>query len=289
MRLKLCLILLFLCCSLFAQQENTQKKGKLFRIRTYKPIYFLLANHTTNINTNPTSSNPLNNVIDRQFLDDTELKFQLSFKAKLGRIEKIFGIDVNADTWIAYTQTSRWQVYNTAQSRPFRETNYEPEVFVQIPFDSESEKWKGIYWGFGLNHQSNGRSLPFSRSWNRLIFQLGIERDNYFILVKPWLRIQEDILEDDNPDIENFIGRIEVSSAYKKGDHNISLIVRHSLRTGDNNRGSFRFSYAYKALDYLKIHTQIFSGYGENLIDFNHRQTTFGIGVSLVDWLDVLD
>ncbi len=289
MRLRFFLFLLLISCGLFAQQNDSVKKNKLFKIRAYKPIYFLLANHTTNINTLPSSGNPLNTVTDRQFLDDTELKFQLSFKAKLGRIEKLFGMDINADTWIAYTQSSRWQVYNTAQSRPFRETNYEPEVFVQIPIDSENEKWKGVYWGFGLNHQSNGRSLPFSRSWNRLIFQLGIERENYFILIKPWLRLEEAAAEDDNPNIQDFVGRFELSSAYKKGNHNVSLILRHSLRNGNRNRGSYRFSYAYKALDYLKIHTQIFSGYGENLLDFNHKQTTFGIGVSLVDWLDVFD
>lgn len=288
MQRKLVLIFIFICSISFGQKKDSISDSKLFRIRTYKPIYFLLANHTTNINTRPSSGNPANTVTERQFLDDTELKFQLSFKAKLGRIERLFGIDINADTWIAYTQTSRWQVYNAELSRPFRETNYEPEIFVQIPFDSDSPEWKGVYWGFGINHQSNGRSLPFSRSWNRLMFQLGIERENYFVLFKPWLRLEEDPADDDNPNIQDFIGRFELSSAYNKGNHNVSLILRHSLRTGDRNRGSFRFSYAYKALGHLKIHTQIFSGYGENLLDYNHKQTTFGIGVSLVDWLDRL-
>ena len=270
----------------FGQKKDSIQKTKPFRIRAYQPIYFLLANYTNNINRTPTSGNPINNVLTPQNLDATELKFQLSFKAKIGRIEKLFGLTINADTWIGYTQTSRWQFYNTDESRPFRETNYQPEIFVTIPIDSKSEKWKGVFWGFGFNHQSNGRALPFSRSWNRLMFQLGIERDHYSIILKPWLRIEEDSIDDDNPRIQNYIGRFDLTSAYKKGRNNLSLSIRHSLRFGNENRGSLRFDYSYQAFGYLKIHTQIFHGYGESLLDYNHKQTTIGLGVSLIDWLD---
>jgi phospholipase A1 len=279
-------ILLFLSTQLLLGQENDSiNKQKSFRIRAYKPIYFLF-NHTNNVNTYPRSINPLNTVEQRQYLDDTELKFQLSFKAKVTRIRKIWSKSINADIYIAYTQTSRWQIFNSELSRPFRETNYEPEFFVNIPFDSNADSWKGVFWGFGFNHQSNGRSLPFSRSWNRFIFQLGLERDHYFILLKPWLRIKEEITEDDNPDIEDYIGRFELTSGFNKGDHSISLALRHSLKTGSKSRGSFKVNYAYRAFGYLKLNAQIFTGYGESLLDYNHRQTTFGLGISLVDWLD---
>jgi phospholipase A1 len=56
-------------------------------------------------------------------LDQTEGKFQLSFKFKLADLDDTIG----ASVWAGYTQQSHWQVYNGEQSRPFRETNYEPE------------------------------------------------------------------------------------------------------------------------------------------------------------------
>jgi phospholipase A1 len=180
---------------------------------------------------------------------------------------------------------SHWQVYNAGLSRPFRETNYEPEVFGIWGFDQPLFLgWRARFLGLGLNHQSNGRAEPLSRSWNRVIAQAGLEQGDWSVLVRPWWRIKERS-DDDNPGIERYIGQGELVITRKAGAHVASLQLRHSLKGGDESRGSVLLDWAFPVSSYLKGHLQVFSGYGETLIDFNHRQTTVGLGVSLVEWM----
>lgn len=255
---------------------------KLFKIIPYKPVYILFANYTTAINNFPVSDNPLNSVTTATEFSNTELKFQLSFKSRA--IKNLFGDKIGGNLWIGYTQSSRWQLYSANISRPFRETNYEPELMLVFHTPYKLFGFEGVLSGIGINHESNGRSNPFSRSWNRVVLQFGWERPSWSIVLRPWWRLPEDRIEDNNPDIEDYVGRTELLTVFTKGRHNVSLLAKHSLRTGNRNRGSVRLDYAFQLLDNLQLQTQIFHGYGENLIDFNHKQTTFGLGISLLQW-----
>ena len=262
--------------------DTVKNQSGLFKIKQYKPVYILLGNYTNDINEQPQSDNPNNSVSEAIPLDQVELKFQISFKTKV--YNNIMGAKLGGDIWMGYTQTSRWQVYNTELSRPFRETNYEPEIMYIMPTHYEIWGLKGLFAGIGLNHQSNGRSDPVSRSWNRVIAQIAWETDCLSIVLKPWFRIQEADDDDNNPGIENYMGRGELMAAYGKGRHDLSVIARHSMRLGDNNRGSIQIDYAFQIWDNLKLNAQLFHGYGESMIDYNHKQTTIGIGLSLTQW-----
>lgn len=262
--------------------DTHSNQSGLFMVRQYKPLYFLLGNYTSNINQKPQSDNPNNSVPDKMPLKPIELKFQISFKMKV--VNDLMGSKLGGDIWMGYTQTSRWQLYNGDISRPFRETNYEPEIMYIRSTPYEICGVKGLFAGIGINHQSNGRSDPLSRSWNRMIAQIAWESEHLSIILKPWWRIQESAKDDNNPDIENYMGRGELMAAYGKGRHDISLIGRHSMRFGENNRGSIQLDYAIQIWDNLKLHTQIFHGYGESMIDYNHKQTTIGFGLSLTEW-----
>lgn len=251
-----------------------------FLIRPYKPVYVLPVVLTTVVNHRPSSPNPANNVSEFIPWRATEAKFQLSLKTKL--FEGLFG--GQGDVWGGYTQSSRWQVYNGALSRPFRETNYEPEGMLVFATDYPVLGLRGKLLGLSLNHQSNGRGNPLSRSWNRLIGLVGLEQGNWSLMLRPWWRVPENAGADNNADIGNYLGRAEAVLTHHWGGQIISLQLRHSLRSGGNARGSGQMDWAFPISGNLHGHLQAFSGYGESLIDYNFKQTRLGLGVSLVEW-----
>ena len=252
----------------------------IFQLRGYKPVYALPGFWTSKVNDTPHSPNPGNTVATPQQLDDIEAKFQISFKTKL--VENLFG--ENGDLWAGYTQSSRWQAYNAGISRPFRETNYEPEVMLVVRNNYSLFGWKGRMMGASLNHQSNGRSDPLSRSWNRAIFSAGLDREHWALVLRSWYRIEEPAGRDNNPDIGDFVGRGDALLVYNRDGHELSLVGRHSLRGGDRSRGSLQLDWGFPINNLLRGHVQVFDGYGESLIDYNHRATYIGLGFALLEW-----
>lgn len=260
--------------------DSTSTRGT-FIITPYKPIFLLPVRWTSHTNEKPRSGNGGEEYIvpEGEDYNNVETKFQISFKTKL-----LQGIFWNkADLWVGYTQVSHWQVYNGSLSRPFREINYEPELIVNVPIKFDFLGFKGRMIGVAFNHQSNGKSLPFSRSWNRIIFHVGLERKNWSVYARPWIRLPDE--EDDNPNITDELGRADLNVIYTSEGHVLSLIGSHNLSFGTAVKGNLTFSWSFPIKGNLRGYLQASHGYGETLIDYNHRQTTVGIGCSLVEWL----
>ncbi|MPW40453.1 phospholipase [Acinetobacter sp. Ac_877] len=261
---------------------SPESKLGTWQVRAYKPVYVLPAFWTSKKNEQPVSKNPQNVVASDEIvpLDSMEMKYQLSLKTKA--FENIFGD--NGDLWLGYTQSSRWQMYNADESRPFRETNYEPEASLMFRTNYEMFGLNGRLLGVTFNHQSNGRSDPWSRSWNRVIFNVGFERENFALMIRPWYRIEENAKDDNNPDIEDYIGRGDLTAFYRYKEQDFTLMLRHSLKGGDDSRGAAQFDWNFPISGRLRGKFQLFHGYGESLIDYNHKATYVGLGVSLLDW-----
>lgn len=268
--------------SLLDKRWELSQDSKLgtWNIRAHQPVYLLPAFWTSKKNEFPYSPNPQNDVQEDQNLKSMEAKFQISLKTKA--VENIFG--KNGDLWLGYTQSSRWQVYNADESRPFRETNYEPEASLIFRTNYNLLGLNGRLLGLTLNHQSNGRSDPLSRSWNRVMLNVGFEKDNFALMFRPWYRLEEDFKDDNNPDIKNYMGRGDMTAFYRWNEHDFSLMLRHSFKGGDDSHGAVQFDWAFPIKGKLRGNLQIFDGYGESLIDYNHRATYVGLGVSLMNW-----
>ena len=73
---------------------------------------------------------------------------------------------------MAVTLQSWWQAYASDISAPFRETNHESEIFATMPINTDLLGLNFREVALGLNHHSNGRTDPLSRSWNRVTSRL---------------------------------------------------------------------------------------------------------------------
>ncbi|MEA2711962.1 MAG: phospholipase [Phycisphaerales bacterium] len=252
------------------------------RFRAHEPIYFL--------------SGPL----------EPNSKFQFSLKYQLfrehGKVDKL--APWASELYIAYSQTSFWDI--GGQSSPFFDSSYRPEFLYQL--DSREADWLPGLSRFdlqsGLRHESNGKAGLDSRSLNILyvspIFTFGDpgdahlrarrERngdghDDFFIAVAPrlWMYLTE---MDDNPDIYHYrgYGDVRLVAGWRGG-----LQAAFTGRVGNEwDKGSLQVDLTYP-LQRLAIrdlgmylHAQLFTGFGESLLDYNESDTTFRMGLSLV-------
>lgn len=204
-----------------------------------------------------------------------ETVFQLSVKKPISY--NFFGLNESIN--FGYTQKSWWQLYS--DSSPFRETNYKPEVFVIIPYGKKNKtSLKALK--FGLLHESNGQSLPKSRSWNRLYAQSYFQFSSLFFSPRVWYRIP-DGTNDDNPDIEDYLGYgdLTFNLPYKK--HTFKLLLRNNLKFDESNKGFAELSWTFPLLNSKNTFgfVQLSSGYGDSLIDYNEEINRISFGISL--------
>jgi len=250
-----------------------------FTLMSHKPNYILLAAYnSTGYNPQPyrdQANDPTLEVLD------TEVQFQISIKTPLA-----INLFNTVDLYAAYTNRSFWQLYNWEGSAPFRETNHEPEGWIQFRPDWNVLGLRNTSNAIGIVHQSNGRSDVLSRSWNRIYANMVLERGNFALGLKPWYRFKEDAADDNNPDITDYLGHGEMRLGYKLNEHVFAAMSRNNLESGFH-RGALELSWSFPLGDYpyLKGYIQYFTGYGESMIDYNHYVNRIGVGFALTDWL----
>jgi phospholipase A1 len=247
-------------------------------LTAHKHNFILPVSYSTGINESVYEQNdvPLGNG-----LQPAEVKFQISLKSQLNENNILFEKDALS---VGITLEAWWQLYSSSLSSPFRETNYQPEIFYMVP----------LLWGpfggntavmVGFEHQSNGQTQGLSRSWNRLYASLLYENGAFVAHVRPWYRIPEDAKEtpddpegDDNPDILDFMGHGEMGMSWRKYKKEYAVRVRGNPST---NKGAITIGMTFPLFAKFRGFVQYFNGYGDSLIDYDHHQQRLGLGVAL--------
>ncbi|HCI75848.1 MULTISPECIES: phospholipase A [unclassified Psychrobacter] len=265
--------------SLSYDLDKNSERGT-WTVRPYRPTYVLPLFYTFDPNLNPRTPSQDVESFDSNDIRETELKFQISLKTKVA--EDLF--DSSADLWFGYTQESHWQVYNEDNSRPFRATDYQPEIFLTQPVTADLPFGGRLRMlGAGAIHHSNGQDDPLSRSWNRAYLMAGAEWGKLSVVPRIWARVNnESSSSEDNPDIEDYMGYGDVKFSYDLPDQqSLSGTLRYNPST---NKGAAQVDYIYPLSENVNGFVQVFQGYGESIIDYNHENTSIGFGIVLNDW-----
>lgn len=265
--------------SMFDRAWSFEPDSDRYLIKLYRPNYLNPVRYQSRINDQPFES--LFNTVESTDgdLDKVEAAFQISFKTRVWATN-----DRRLGFWFAYTQQSFWQVYNGDISSPFRDTNYMPELKVawQPQWSFGGFDWRLL--SLGYTHESNGRSDPISRSWDRLVAEIGLEKDNFALLIRPWIRIDDSSSDKDNPDITDYYGYGDITAVYKWRGHSFTLMARGNPA---EEKGAVRASWMTpKLIGPLRGYVVGFSGYGDTLIDYNFKHNAISIGIALNDVLD---
>ena len=222
------------------------------------------------------SKNPVQNGVGPGGVKNknTEVMFQISFKA--GLWTHMFGS--NLSWYASYTQKSFWQAYSP--SAFFRETNYTPASYLQYDF-------KYLSMSGGFVHQSNGRGGELERSWNRVFANIKIKTPgNHFMLdLMPWKRVDSALgVHDYNPDITDYLGYGKTILSFQERNVNLSVTLRN-LFESHFKRGYVEATFSFPIFKGIRGMILASTGYGDSLIEYNHYDTSIGIGLDLTDYL----
>jgi phospholipase A1 len=269
--------------SKYWELDPADKRG-IFNFVGYKPNYVLPLHVTTHINRNPQS--PTQAAVSLPDYRREEAKFQLSLRTKVAQDFLL----PDADVWVAFSQQVLWQIWNGRDSKPFRNTDYEPEAMYIVPTAKSWRElpfgWQWRYTQLALAHQSNGQSDPLSRSWNRVYLGAGFERGDWSLSARYNQRLNEPTDSDNNPDLIDYRGRGEFQLTWAHGLQTASLLYRSTLK--NVKYGAAQLEWTYPVFrdqpNGLRWFVQAFSGFGETLTDYNFRQTSFGLGVTFLQF-----
>lgn len=230
------------------------------------------------------------------------MKFQLSIKFNLVPNQSPVGV------YFGFTQKSLWNLWDFNGSSPFKDSNYNPSLFISYTsrprtrVHRRADTGVNLYWARLIGeHESNGMAGLESRSWNRISAAArlgGYISDRLYWMVQPkaWIPFVNKTYDADgggNPDLLDYVGYgqlgIELGlDSDPKANRYQQLVVGTVLRMGTSGKGSSEAWLRWRPpcrWFAASVYLQYFVGYDESLLGYNLRANSFRFGLALDDLL----
>lgn len=203
--------------------------------------------------------------------NSSDAKFQISLRHRLYKGKLPW------DTYLffTYTQKSFWDIYK--RSAPFTETNYNPTLGFGRNFIRD-----GRIVGMGMlqfEHESNGRDSIWSRSWNKIsltgIYALN---ERFALQAKLWIPI---MVADENHNLACYSGFGQAAVTYHSESRRFTASALMIKRAGWIFNANWQLEVAYKIFrkDEQYLFMQLYSGYGESMINYNRFTRYLRVGI----------
>jgi len=213
-------------------------------------------------------------------------RFQISFKYRLFTPEDPARPSFINHFHLGYTQLALWDL--DGDSKPFVDVTYNPSLFWQKERLWSPGEHSPFYAGLttGVEHKSNGRSGPDSRSLNDVFIQPEFRyRFDGGSTLAFTPRVKAYFGKPDNDDYAHYAGHVDWKLRWAQDN---GLVLTGLYRQGTEGRNAMQFEAAWPLQrTFLSmngyLHLQYFKGYGETLLGYNQKSSgQVRLGLALV-------
>lgn len=207
--------------------------------------------------------------------ESLDIKFELGMQFTL--FPEIDSFTALAPLKVGYSQRSWWDIGES--SAPFKEHNYNPELFWDFTeaLARPSDRTRlHIFDLAGYEHQSNGLDGLGSRSWDRLYVQREFRLSEMLgWSVKAWRVVN---LGEHNLDIEDYLGNVELTTHFEFNNW-VGVDVR-TLKGHKTEKVSYQADVILPMSRWVnsRFILSYYEGYGEALVNYNKKSRSVRAG-----------
>ena len=204
-----------------------------------------------------------------------DIKFELGMK--FGLFPNIDGLQALSPLKFGYSQRSWWDVAEA--SAPFKEHNYNPEVFWDFTESlarPSSVPRLHLFDTVGFEHQSNGLDGLQSRSWDRIYASRTLRFSEMWAwTIKYWNAVN---LGEYNKDIEDYLGNAQITTHVDV--NNWAQLELSTMFGRESDKLSYQLDLILPMSRWVnsRFFLSYYNGYGEALISYKQKTESLRAG-----------